>query len=141
MLILCSFQEDFIEREWRGGERGDMVSEAPSPPTPSYWECFSTFCQQTILHGWHYLTAEPEDARLPRRCCPCCTCPACTEPESMLNYSVTNLSEPETLHSSTHQTCSTSQTNHNHSNGQTTHTETGPRDQIQMSTAVCFGPL
>jgi hypothetical protein len=23
---------------------------------PSYWECFSTFCQQTILHGWHYLT-------------------------------------------------------------------------------------
>ena len=35
MLILCSFQEDFIEREWRVGERGDMVSEAPPPPTPS----------------------------------------------------------------------------------------------------------
>ena len=45
MLILCSFQEDFIEREWMGGERGDMVSEAPPPPTPSYRECFSTFCQ------------------------------------------------------------------------------------------------
>ena len=94
-----------------------MVSQTPPPPTPSYWECFSTFCQQTILHGWHYLTAEPEEIRLPRRCCPCCTCPGCTEPGSVLNCSVTNLSEPETFHSSSRQTCSTSQTNHQHSNG------------------------
>ena len=32
----------------------------PEARVPSYWECFSTFCQQTILHGWHYLTPEPE---------------------------------------------------------------------------------
>ena len=100
-----------------------MVGHTPPPPpsppspTPSYWECFSTFCQQTILHGWHYLTAEPEEPRIPRPCCPCCNCPNCAEPGSVLNCSVTNLSEPETFQASTHHTCSTSQTNHQHSNG------------------------
>ena len=100
-----------------------MVGHTPPPPpsppspTPSYWECFSTFCQQTILHGWHYLTAEPEEPRIPRPCCPCCNCPNCAEPGSVLNCSVTNLSEPETFQASTHHTCSTSQTNHHHSNG------------------------
>ena len=38
-------------------------------PLTSYWECFSSFCQQTILHGWHYLTSEPGPASPPCSAC------------------------------------------------------------------------
>ena len=65
----------------RREEAGDRV--------PSYWECFSTFCQQTILHGWHYLTSQP---RQDTSCC--CHCRSHLKP-SLLDYSLTNLSEPD----------------------------------------------
>lgn len=67
-----SSQEDFIEAEWKGMETSaENTSRAELEPSPSYWECFSTFCQQTILHGWHYLTKEKE---VVEKCCHCCPC-------------------------------------------------------------------
>ena len=41
---------------------GPMLA-GPEARVPSYWECFSTFCQQTILHGWHYLTPATAQAQ------------------------------------------------------------------------------
>ena len=63
-------------------ERERMVAER----VPSYWECFSKFCQQTILHGWHYLTVAQSQ--------PACCC--CHYKPSLLDYSLTNLSEQDT---------------------------------------------
>ncbi|XP_023340472.1 uncharacterized protein LOC111710592 [Eurytemora carolleeae] len=37
-------------------QEGFLESDYYEGPLPTYWDCFSTFCQQTILHGWHYLT-------------------------------------------------------------------------------------
>lgn len=73
-------QEDFIEAEWRRSEMPTAMATIQTRKhlgaVPSYWECFSTFCQQTILHGWHYLTKEREPADRP--CCRCCSCSGCT---------------------------------------------------------------
>ena len=38
-----------------GGARDGQNNETQEQ-LPSYLDCFSNFCQQTILHGWHYLT-------------------------------------------------------------------------------------
>ena len=77
-------------------DRPNDPEDSRSHHVPSYWECFSTFCQQTILHGWHYLTAEAASTSTPSTpaCCRCCTCDNCRAPPrtSLLDYSLTNLS-------------------------------------------------
>ena len=75
------------------GERERMVEER----VPSYWECFSNFCQQTILHGWHYLTvSQGQSTTYSDSSCCCPTCPASHCKPSLLDFSLTNLSEQET---------------------------------------------
>jgi len=100
--------------------RPNDPEDSRSHHVPSYWECFSTFCQQTILHGWHYLTAEAASTSTPSTpaCCRCCTCDNCRAPPrtSLLDYSLTNLSESETFRSSSQShsvpPCSISQQSH-----------------------------
>ena len=73
-------------------EREVMVEEQ----VPSYWECFSNFCQQTILHGWHYLTVSQAQPAYSSCCCPSCPASQWKPSPSLLDFSLTNLSEQET---------------------------------------------
>ena len=74
------------------GERERTVEEQ----VPSYWECFSNFCQQTILHGWHYLTVSQAQPAYSSCCCPSCPASQWKPSSSLLDFSLTNLSEQDT---------------------------------------------